>query len=189
MHIMGGNSCSFDWIGDCTRKEPVIAVDLGYSSSKRSCGIAWSWDLSHPIQLQFGPAIDRVASLMLESTDSILIIEAPLSTYHGKDGNPGYRGEFERGRGWYYGAGASTYIAALRLVDELAKRLPAGQVRYIAEAFLSHKEAPTPHKHDASIICREFWHTPEAEMVDGVSGSFNQHIMNVPSVHCFQAKR
>ena len=97
---------------------PVIAIDLGYSAKQKSTGMAHSH--SEQVEaLSFGQCIEAVAHLLETHGRHTLILEAVLSTYHGSDGNPDIRGQFEKGRGWYYGPGVTTFAAALRFLAEI----------------------------------------------------------------------
>ena len=149
----------FKALGKDRKEGPVIAVDMGYSKSNKSCGIAPCKDKDDP-NYKFGQAIDETVELLKdsESADTVLVLEAPLSTYHDNDsGNPDRRGEFENGRGWYYGAGSITALAARRFLLKVAERLPENREVALAEAFLSNKEEKTEHYEDSEKICSEFW--------------------------------
>lgn len=131
---------------ELTDHDPIV-VDLGYSSSNNSCGIAC--ENHEPFPATFGETVTFVKERVEEFENPLLILEAPLSTKHGEDGNPQLREEFEEGRGWWYGAGAVTLLSAKRILNQLHKE---GEVIHLAEAFLSHKEEPTSDKKDAEII-------------------------------------
>ncbi|MEO0508321.1 MAG: hypothetical protein AAF065_00495 [Verrucomicrobiota bacterium] len=140
----------------CSKDLPKIGIDLGYSTSAKSCGIAYSNSRASE-SLTFGECIGVVADELRLKGPSILIIEAVLSTYHKPDGNPAVRGDFEKGRGWYHGPGVSTFAAAIRFLDELDKRLPK-ELRPIplVEGFLSYKPERTSHCCDAERLVKEF---------------------------------
>ena len=70
-----------------------------------------------PIELTFGNAISAVKDRIDQNGSHILIIEAVLSTFHNKEGNPDIRGNFEQGRGWYYDPVVVTFAAAMRLLN------------------------------------------------------------------------
>lgn len=106
---------------------PVIALDAGFSATARSCGIAWSaGDDTGSDMTTHQAAIDMLISWMNTHSESILIIEAPLSTAY-RDGNPARRGDFEvdknlgvtKTRGWYSGPGAAVTLAALNILRKL----------------------------------------------------------------------
>ncbi len=135
---------------------PRIAVDLGYSAMSRSTGIAFS----HNGQVQaqsFGEAVQNIRSHLIATGPHLLILEAVLSTYHAPNGNPAIRGEFEKGRGWYHGPGVTTFAAALRLLQELDRSLPAGLGPIpIVEGFLSYKPTKVSHEVDALRLLDEY---------------------------------
>jgi hypothetical protein len=149
----------------------VIAVDLGFSNRGKSCGIAWRPQSAAPAStlpkaesLRFDECIQRVARLVYEDRKAVLIIEAPLSAVFDVDGNPVGRGDFEKSevakndrtrggrdgkespRYWYYGAGASTCLAAIFFLRRLTRQGPpvAGKTTEIIlfEGFISYKRRP-----------------------------------------------
>ena len=159
----------------------LIAVDLGYSSSRKSCGLACSWD-SRAEEYQFGQAIRETAKLIQsDATDVVLGLEAVLSTKHDESGNPAIRGEFERGRLWYCQPGVVTFAAALRFLDELRKELPPSPRVIVAEAFLSNKPERTSHADDAQRIVRAFWQVDAEESLEGLQAA-SPHVKDVPSI-------
>lgn len=44
----------------------------------------------------------------------VLVLEAVLSIYYDEHGNPDIRGDFEKGRGWYWGPKAGEISTILR---------------------------------------------------------------------------
>jgi hypothetical protein len=115
----------------------------------------------------------------------ILVLEAVLSTCHAQNGNPKTRGDFENGRGWYYGAGVLTFAAALRFIkklsDALAKR--NGPI-FVAEAFLSNKDTTTGHGDDARLIRDQFWNVQRAQL-NAVVEPASPLVAGIPSVRVF----
>lgn len=79
------------------KRLPIIAVDIGYSAKAPSCGVAWTGH-ERPLCFQFGKAIAKVAELCVTFEQPVLVVEAALSTFHRKNGNPDIRGQFELGR-------------------------------------------------------------------------------------------
>jgi len=140
------------------RKKPLVVMDIGYSARQKSCGIIWDEQEKGDIY-RFGTAIGKVADKLQEDdfADAVLVLEAPLSTYHDEDGNPQIRTPAEKGRGWYYGPGAMTLQAARRFLWQLAPKLPDNGQLPLAEAFLSNKSGPTPDEVDAKQIRDGFW--------------------------------
>lgn len=165
------------------KRLPIVAVDIGYSSNARSCGIAWTGH-KQPICLHFGKAIEKVAELCEKFEQPLLVIEAALSTFHRENGNPDIRGEFEKGRGWYWGPGAVSMIAASRFLLKLAELLPSNSRVLLGEAFLSNKPERTKHQADAAQIVAEFWQCPPQPLERGAE-PLTHLISGVPSVRVF----
>jgi hypothetical protein len=164
---------------------PLIAVDLGYSSRKKSCGLAWTGK-SSGINLEFGRAVDEICKQLSLLTNPVLVLEAALSTFHLPNGNPGIRGPFEEGRGWYWGSGAVSLIAAQRLLRQLAECPGLDSPILIAEAFLSNKPQRTGHGKDAMVILRRFWSTqPTSDLRDGLEPA-SDLIQGVPPIRVFK---
>lgn len=164
----------------------LVAVDIGYSETSASCGVAWAG--GEACCLQFGQCLDYVVSIVQRHPDRVvLVLEAPLSTCHDAFANPTIRGSFESGRGWYYGAGATVTLAVMRLVDQLARRTPQGSHAVLAEAFLSRKSEPSRHADDAAVILRDFWTTRPSTLKPGVEPICG--IVGVPPVRAFPPAR
>jgi hypothetical protein len=173
----------FTTFGGQSHDRPLIVVDLGYSAHARSCGLYWT-KAQNAEELQFGDAVTRVAELVAERTKPILVLEAVLSTYHAPSGNPDIRGDFERGRGWYWGPGVLSFAAAIRFVQEL-NRMTEGRELDVAEAFLSNKDTPTGHADDAILIHDRFWTTQPEELKNGVEPA-SPLVQGVPTVRVFK---
>ncbi len=90
-----------------------------------------------------------------------------LSTYHDKLGNPDIRGEFERGRGWYYGPGVTTLAAAMRLLNEIAKHTSLTDPIPIVEGMLTFKKQRTGHGADATTLLNDFYNAPVMDLAVG----------------------
>jgi hypothetical protein len=163
---------------------PLIVVDIGYSSKRKSCGLAWTGAPSG-INLEFGQAVEEIRKLLDHLANPVLVLEAALSTFHRHSGNPDYRGSFEEGRGWYWGSGAVSLIAAQRLLRQLTKDPGLESPVLLAEAFLSNKMRRTEHKSDAGVILRQFWHTQPEALSDGLEPASNL-IRGIPSIRVFQ---
>jgi hypothetical protein len=165
----------------------LIAIDLGYSSVAKSCGIAASGE-TEASEHSFGKCIEVVTQRLIENEPSTLILEAVLSTYHNREGNPAIRGDFEKGRGWYHGPGVSTFAAAIRFLGELDHALPPG-IRPIPliEGFLSYKPSKTSHRSDAQRMLTEF---TSAECFIPCSGSepITDQIEGVPEILRFNPR-
>ena len=165
---------------------PHLAIDLGYSHDAASCGIMHA-GIKEPATLQFGATIKEVARLVEQIGTCVLILEAVLSTYHDENGNPDIRGDFEKGRGWYYGPGVATYAAASRFLRILRQKCSSNAIIYLAEAFLSFKKNRSPHSDDAMIIFDSFWDTQPESLKDGTEPILDI-IEGIPSVRVFKLK-
>ncbi len=162
---------------------PHLAIDLGYSRNKASCGIMYK-GLILPMELQFGSAIKTVAQWVDQNNHCILVIEAVLSTFHDEHGNPDIRGNFEKGRGWYYGPGAVTFAAAVQFLRILRQQVASDVLIILAEAFLSFKKKRSRHFNDAMIIYNQFWNTQPEKLKEGTEPILD-FIFGVPSVRVF----
>lgn len=161
----------------------MLVIDIGYSKSSKSCGLKTALQC---ISLTFGDAIKETAKQINDNACSLLVIEAPLSMFHNKSGNPEIRGEFEKGRAWYHGAGASTLLAAQRFIQQLQAFIPDDRELYLAEAFLSFKEQATSHVDDASEIFTRFWSTTP-EIMTAECEPIIAEVEGIPSVRTFLA--
>ena len=161
----------------------LIAVDLGYSRERTTCGLMHD-GIDEPIVLTFGDAIIHVKEFIKRERFCILVIEAVLSTFHNSKGNPDIRGEFEKGRGWYYGPGVVTLAAALRFLKVLRKEVSKDERIIISEAFLSFKKDRSNHSNDAKIIYEQFWKTQPEKIREGTEPIL-EFISGVPSVRVF----
>ena len=117
---------------------------------------------------------------------TVLILEAVLSTYHDKYGNPDIRGDFEKRRGWYYGPGVVTYAAAIRFLTILRQKCLSNVNVYLAEAFLSFQKTPRCHSDDARIIFDSFWDTHSEKLKDTTEPILD-FIEGIPSVRVFRS--
>lgn len=163
---------------------PLVAIDLGYSHDKSSCGIMHA-GIKEPITRKFGASIEEVIRLVEQLGSIILIVEAVLSTYHDEYGNPCIRGDFEKGRGWYHGPGVATYAAAIRFLSMLRQKCTSSAPVYLAEAFLSFKKTRSSHSDDVRIIIDSFWDTQTEKLKDGTEPILH-FIERVPSVRAFK---
>jgi len=162
----------------------LVVIDLGYSKDKRSCGIvATTPDIRR--EVNFGEVIELTTELLTSGIPSLLVLEAVLSTFHKPDGNPDIRGDFEKGRGWYYGPGVATLVAATRFLNQLRKRVTADQEVLLAEAFLSFKKTKTTHLSDALNIHKSFWMTEPVMLKDSTEPAVD-FINGIPSVRVFK---
>ena len=167
-----------------TRELPLVAMDIGYSPVRKSCGVTWT-GCAGAKSFLFGEAIEAVAEQLSDNDEAVLVIEAPLSTYHNESGNPEIRGDFEKGRGWYWGPGALCTIAAQRFLEILAPKLRRGRQVMLAEAFLSNKSNKTDHRVDATRILQDFWSRDPCPLNPGLEPLLDI-IDGVPEVRVFQ---
>lgn len=118
-----------------------IFLDIGFSGSKKTCGIAF--DKKDPKLIYFGKVYGEIIGFVNESDKPVnLVIEAPLSVAFDGEGNPkGRCFEKENGdhRYWYVGAGCSTMVAAIYLVSRLAEAKIKAEIR-LFEGFVSFKK-------------------------------------------------
>lgn len=162
----------------------LIALDLGYSRDRATCGLMHD-DIDEPIVLTFGDAIINVKECINKQKFCILVMEAVLSTFHNLKGNPDIRGDFEKGRGWYYGPGVVTLAAALRFLKILRNEVSKDARVILSEAFLSFKNGRTNHSNDAKIIYDQFWKTKPEKIREGTEPIL-EFISGVPSVRVFK---
>ncbi len=138
------------------KHELTVALDIGFSNKKESCGIAWNeGEETKLAAMKFGAAIDHIFKLALNSKSTALIIEAPLSVLFSEDGNPECRFPSEKNNGWYWGAGILTHGAALVLLKGLYYRSQGTELEIsisIYEAFSSNKKTNLCDKHEAELI-------------------------------------
>ncbi|MCX6877533.1 MAG: hypothetical protein NTW21_27550 [Verrucomicrobia bacterium] len=151
----------------------VLALDAGFSATARSCGIAWSaGDDTGSDTLTHQAAIDKLIAWMHTHSESVLIIEAPLSTAY-RDGNPARRGDFEKEkldgkntktRDWYSGPGAAVTLAALNILRKLQLEGSLAETTvHLLEGFVSFGDARS-HQQVAEALRNSFrnnwgtWH-------------------------------
>lgn len=167
---------------------PILAIDLGYSAKMPSCGFTHT-GASSLQSLHFGEAVRQACELIQQAGPHLIILEAVLSTYHNADGNPDIRGEFEKGRGWYYGPGVSTFAGALRFLTVLDAQLPRKIAPLpLVEGFLSFKKTRSQHSEDARRLLSEF---QTAERFDARPGSeaISPQIKGVPGIVRYNAPK
>ncbi len=165
----------------------VIAVDLGYSATRKSCGFASSVD-GTKADCTFGDCIRRIAEAIrsIKSASAVLVLEAVLSTRHDPaTGNPIARTDLERGREWYRQPGVVTFASALRFLNQLNHLLPKEMPVYVAEAFLSNKATRTRHAEDADRIARQFWQVTPIELPSDLEAA-SPHVAGVAPIRVFK---
>lgn len=174
----------FTALSNTVRSGAIVAVDLGYSSSRKTCGIARSVDNFSACH-SFGNSLAVVVNSLTSNPTQILVLEAVLSTSHCRGGNPRDRGDFEKGRSWYYGPGAVTFLAATRFLSELDRLLPRHLQVRLAEAFLSNKVDRSGHDEDAKLIAEKFWSSPIERSIHGLEPILPL-VSGVPPVRSFR---
>ena len=160
---------------------PILAIDIGYSAQTASCALTDSGSRKTQT-MQFGECIETTRHLIEKKGKHTIILEAVLSTYHRPIGNPDIRGDFEKGRGWYYGPGVATFAAAIRFLQVLDQKLPK-EIRPIpiVEGFLSYKKTRTQHADDAQRLLKEFF-TAERFKARSGSEAIISEIEGIPSI-------
>ncbi len=152
----------------------VLAVDLGFSKSRKSCGLAWKDGRLGQTQTDkscFGKCADKVYGLLKSHRKAVVIVEAPLSGLFDKKGNPVGRGGFEQPaprttRYWYSGPGAAMCLAAAFFLRTLSRRLRENpgetSLREVVlyEGFITFKSKATDHSVDARWLLDSFFCTP-----------------------------
>ncbi len=152
----------------------VLAVDLGFSRSRKTCGLAWRNGRSGQTETdksRFGECADKVCGLLKTDPNAVLIVEAPLSGLFDKDGNPRGRDDFEQPapktiRYWYSGPGAAMCLAATFFLQKLSRRLHEKPVDarpdhvILYEGFITSQSKPTNHLKDAKRLLAAFFCTP-----------------------------
>lgn len=148
--------------------QEYVAVDLGFSVRKKSCGFAW-WDRERceSTELRFGDAVDNV-STRIAGKKAVLIVEAPLSGLFDTRGNPCRRGDFElkkngatktSSRAWNCGPGAATCLAAVfflrRLCAQLSRHTEPATIT-LFEGFVTFKQSATAHRFDAESLLKAY---------------------------------
>jgi hypothetical protein len=142
---------------------PAMAVDLGFASKKKSCGLAWQVLDSIPQteRSDFRRCLEKVAAFLSDNANSVLIVEAPLSGLFGPTGNPKGRTPFEKScvagrtstRYWYVGAGAAVGLGAVFLFSHLSQLVtPETNLVHVVEGFVSFKTRRSNDKEDALAL-------------------------------------
>ena len=122
------------------RDLPCMAVDLGFSGTSRSCGVA-SLDDKGTLRLvrrTFSECVAEVATHVRLHSECVLVIEAPLSACFDGRGNPCARGPFEaspKPRWWSLGAGATMALAAQHFLRFVQQHMRSGTL-HLVEGFV-----------------------------------------------------
>ena len=129
-----------------------VFVDIGFSQSSKSCGIAIGD--SDPHAIRYDELGRRVVHAVNKGSGPMnLLIEAPLSVAFTAQGCPTGRKIEKRGRNtryWYVGAGAATLVAAMHLLRRLHSMHPVREIR-LFEGFASFKSQGETSSHAADV--------------------------------------
>jgi hypothetical protein len=154
----------------------IFCIDLGFAQTgNKSNGVIYASSMDQVPKpksenFTFAVSIDQISERICaldKSAKVVLVIEAPLSWNFNP--NPYLRGNFEKGRGWYYGPGASVCLAAHFFLSQLCEKLKCSKIQKISlvEAFLSNKPKgkASNHLEDAGRIYsyygkKKFWLIP-----------------------------
>jgi hypothetical protein len=173
------------------RNLPVVAIDLGFSGSMASCGLAFRKSRGTEIELknyQYNACIQKTAELIASNVNSVLILEAPLSAAFNSKGNPQSRGDFEgkpKPRWWSLGAGAVMSLAALYFLKELCQLVDKDTCCNLIEGFVTGEDS-VDHAEVAKSLLNNFlnskptcWHQPKApsiiSILDWIEPSLRPH--------------
>ena len=147
------------------------ALDIGFSSSKQSSGV-YRTDKEEPQLKFYGELFEDIIDFVKKSTRAGLIIEAPLSCSFNSKGNPCGR-SFEKQRTktryWFAGLGCAVMSAALFLLHKLHGDPDASEI-VLFEGFISFKENPTRHEHDALTLYENRKNVIDANQICSASG-------------------
>lgn len=122
------------------RHLPCMAVDLGFSGTSRSCGVA-SFDDKGSMssgRRTFSECVAEVVAHISNHGECVLVIEAPLSACFNERGNPCARGQFEAvptPRWWSLRAGAAMALAAQHFLRFVQQRMRGGKL-HLVEGFV-----------------------------------------------------
>jgi hypothetical protein len=156
---------------------PTMAVDLGFASKKKSCGLAWQVldGIPQTERSDFGRCIEKVAAFISDNANSVLVVEAPLSGLFNTDGNPTGRTPFEEAsadgktdrRYWYVGAGAAVGLGAVFLFSHLSRLVtPETNLVHVVEGFVSFKTRRSNDEEDARALLNGLRHSDAMRIYD-----------------------
>ena len=135
-----------------------IFVDIGFSNSKKSCGIAIG-ESESPRSITFAKLIEEIVRQLNEIRSPVnLLIEAPLSVAFNAQENP-TGGKIEkrgkRTRYWYVGPGAATFLATMHLLNRLScEKLPTPIRLFEGLASFKEKRGGSSHEEDVEKLRR-----------------------------------
>lgn len=141
---------------DRVRDLPIVAIDIGFSSNAKSCGVAWrSRSSEGSVEVRHDVAISEISRLIGDHPETVLIVEAPLSMAF-RSNRPTRRGDFEQKvidgrkkcRDWYVGAGANVFLGAFNLLMRLHRNLnPKSNTLHLIEGFVSFENPSLKRAH------------------------------------------
>lgn len=153
------------------RGTPCIAVDLGFSGTSRSCGVA-TFDGKRtlsPVKRTFSECVSEVADHVNHHGKCVLVVEAPLSACFNARGNPCARGPFEgmpKPRWWSLRAGATMALAAQHFLRFVQQRMGDGTL-HLVEGFVVGPDSGADEKVAAHLLAAfvgehaTAWHQPQ----------------------------
>lgn len=151
---------------------PVLAIDLGFSGSKASCGLAFRKSQGDAIKSEnyrFDACVKKAAELISPHKDSVLILEAPLSSSFNSEGNPQSRGDFEskpKARWWSISPGSTMALAAQYFLKNLSQRIPKDVRCNLIEGFVTGEDSGNDADVAAALLSslssikKANWHQP-----------------------------
>ena len=129
-----------------------IFLDIGFSSTKRTCGFAFGNEA--PSRLSFGEGRRKVLERIRTCQGTVsLVIEAPLSVCFNTIGNPkGRRIERQDGqhRYWHSPVGCMVMAAALYLIRGMYDANLNSELR-VFEGFVSFKKGTGASDHEKDV--------------------------------------
>ena len=165
---------------DLASKRFTVAVDLGFSRSRKTNGIAFGYPDGSldTLETKFGDLADVLIDILDNSADqqANIVLEAPLYFTFDSRGNPIGRVKGERKvvggktntRYWYLSGGARVAWSAYFMLNELlAAKLKKKTDIYLYEGFISYKKSGTPHHEDAERLIRALACGRAGMVVDG----------------------
>lgn len=167
------------------RSLPVLAIDLGFSATKETCGAAvWPTDQDFQTPMNYSRFLESTCRWIGKNDPAVVIIlEAPLSGAFDPDGNPIPRGDFERfhsetkrssPRHWNIMAGASMALAAIHFCHALSFRIKQEITINVVEGFASRytdDQSSKPGHMDVARALLKRWRDGEELLIPQVVGS------------------
>lgn len=155
----------------------VLAIDLGFSGSRLTCGVAYRAQGSQRVVrecLRFGECVEFSAKTLAGISEAVLIIEAPLSAAFDAAGNPQARGAFEtdpKPRWWSIGPGAAMALAAQYFLLALNRAAAGKTTHHLIEGFVTGADSDDDAEVAARLVesvaspQKAAWHPPAGSRV------------------------